>query len=206
MPRRRGGWRRRPAARAGCSAWTPPEASRSSACSPRTSRTTAPTRRSSTDAHPRCSRRSLRCRSGWLLALDATAHANTAVKAIGSGGPALALVAAPQLLCTAPATADLARRLLHPLLAAGAMPLTIDTLQLIVIALFQGGTVIPVRAGSSAVAASERVRRSRAPPARGAVGVRPGGPEVGGRRLEPVGEDQLVRGLAGRRLRPASSS
>lgn len=71
-----------------------------------------------------------------FLGLDASAHSNTTWEVLGSGGLAVALVALLQLLCGVRVTAPVARRVLHPLIAAGAMPLTIYTLQLIVIALF----------------------------------------------------------------------
>ena len=71
-----------------------------------------------------------------LLGQDASAHANSTGEVLGSGGLALAVVAVLQLACSARATSEVAPRVLHPLIAAGAMPLTIYTSQLIVIALF----------------------------------------------------------------------
>ncbi|WP_345481096.1 DUF418 domain-containing protein [Amnibacterium soli] len=68
-----------------------------------------------------------------LLGLDASAHANSTAEVLGSGGLAIAVVGGLELLCTAEATARPARTVLAPLVAAGRMPLTIYTAQLIVL-------------------------------------------------------------------------
>lgn len=67
-----------------------------------------------------------------LLGLDATAHADTTAEVLGAGGLAIALIGGLQLLCTAAG----ARRVLEPLAAAGSMPLTIYTGQLLVLAVW----------------------------------------------------------------------
>jgi uncharacterized membrane protein YeiB len=70
------------------------------------------------------------------LGLDAAAHANTTAEVLGSGGLAIAVVGALELLCAADRTGAAARRLLGPLIAAGRMPLTIYTVQLVVLAIW----------------------------------------------------------------------
>lgn len=69
-----------------------------------------------------------------LLGQDASAHANTTAEVLGSGGLAVAIVGALELLCSSPSTGAVARRVLGPLVAAGRMPLTIYTGQLFVLA------------------------------------------------------------------------
>lgn len=71
-----------------------------------------------------------------LLRLDASAHANSTAEVLGSGGLAIALIGALELLCTSPAAGRAARGVLSPLIAAGRMPLTIYTGQLVVLALW----------------------------------------------------------------------
>jgi uncharacterized membrane protein YeiB len=70
------------------------------------------------------------------LGLDASAHADTTAEVLGSGGLAIAVVGALELLCSSAATGDVARRVLAPLTAAGRMPLTIYTGQLLVLAVW----------------------------------------------------------------------
>ena len=67
-----------------------------------------------------------------VAGLDATAHSNTTAEVLGAGGLALALIGGLLLLCASPA----ARRVLSPIAAAGSMPLTIYTGQLLVLALW----------------------------------------------------------------------
>lgn len=71
-----------------------------------------------------------------LAGLDASAHANTTAEVLGSGGLALAIIGALELLCSSPATGRIARAVLRPLIAAGRMPLTIYTAQLLVLAVW----------------------------------------------------------------------
>jgi uncharacterized membrane protein YeiB len=74
---------------------------------------------------------------GALVAgFDASAHANTTAEVLGSGGLAVAVVGALELLCSSPATSAAARTVLAPLVAAGRMPLTIYTGQLFVLAIW----------------------------------------------------------------------
>ena len=53
-------------------------------------------------------------------------------------GGAIALIGALQLLCASEPAGDVARRVLAPVIAAGSMPLTIYTGQLVVLALWLG--------------------------------------------------------------------
>jgi uncharacterized membrane protein YeiB len=71
-----------------------------------------------------------------VFGLDASAHADTTAEVLGSGGLAIAVIGALELVCSGPATADVARRVLAPLTAAGRMPLTIYTGQLLVLAVW----------------------------------------------------------------------
>lgn len=71
-----------------------------------------------------------------VLGLDASAHANTTAEALGSGGLAIALVGGLELVCSSPATGRAARFVLLPLRAAGSMPLTVYTGQLVVLAVW----------------------------------------------------------------------
>ena len=71
-----------------------------------------------------------------LGGLDASAHANTTAEVLGSGGLAVAIVGGLELLCSSPATGRAARAVLLPLSAAGRMPLTIYTGQLLVLAVW----------------------------------------------------------------------
>jgi uncharacterized membrane protein YeiB len=66
-----------------------------------------------------------------LTGLDASAHANTTAEVLGSGGLAIAVLGGLELLCSSGATARAARIVLTPLTAAGRMPLTIYTGQLL---------------------------------------------------------------------------
>jgi hypothetical protein len=71
-----------------------------------------------------------------LAGLNASAHADTTAEVLGSGGLAIAVIGALELLCSSPATARVARAALAPLIAAGRMPLTIYTGQLLVLAVW----------------------------------------------------------------------
>ena len=66
-----------------------------------------------------------------ILGLDASAHSNTALEALGAGGLAVAIVGALSLAVRAPAVS----LVLTPLRAVGAMPLTIYTAQILALAL-----------------------------------------------------------------------
>lgn len=65
------------------------------------------------------------------LGLDASAHSNTALEALGAGGLAVAIVGALSLAVRAPAVS----LVLTPLRAVGSMPLTIYTAQILALAL-----------------------------------------------------------------------
>lgn len=71
-----------------------------------------------------------------LAGLDASAHANTTAEVLGSGGLALAIIGALELLCSSPSTGRIAGAVLRPLIAAGRMPLTIYTGQLLALAVW----------------------------------------------------------------------
>jgi uncharacterized membrane protein YeiB len=71
-----------------------------------------------------------------VLSLDASAHANTTAEALGSGGLAIAIIGALELLCSSAVVGAVAQRVLSPLIAAGRMPLTIYTGQLLVLAVW----------------------------------------------------------------------
>jgi uncharacterized membrane protein YeiB len=71
-----------------------------------------------------------------LLGLDASAHANSTAEVLGSGGLAVAVVGGLELVCTAAPTGRVARTVLAPLIAAGRMPLTVYTAQLLVLAVW----------------------------------------------------------------------
>ncbi|WP_375387627.1 DUF418 domain-containing protein [uncultured Amnibacterium sp.] len=68
--------------------------------------------------------------------LDASAHANTSAEVLGSGGLAIAVVGGLELLCSSAVAGRIARAVLGPLIAAGRMPLTIYTGQLVVLAIW----------------------------------------------------------------------
>lgn len=70
-----------------------------------------------------------------LAHLDATAHADTTAEVLGAGGLALAAVGALQLACASGA-GPAVQRALAPLIAMGAMPLTIYAAQLVVLAVW----------------------------------------------------------------------
>lgn len=71
-----------------------------------------------------------------IAGLDASAHSDTTPEVLGSGGLAIAVVGAFELLCSSAATGRVARAVLSPLIAAGRMPLTIYTGQLFVLAVW----------------------------------------------------------------------
>ncbi|GAA2751020.1 DUF418 domain-containing protein [Amnibacterium kyonggiense] len=71
-----------------------------------------------------------------LTGLDASAHSDTTAEVLGAGGLAVAVVGTLELLCSAAATGRIARIVLAPLSAAGRMPLTIYTGQLLVLAVW----------------------------------------------------------------------
>lgn len=70
--------------------------------------------------------------AGPAIGLDASAHADTTAEVLGAGGLALAAVGLLQLATTAPRV----RRALAPLTAAGSMPLTVYTGQILVLAVW----------------------------------------------------------------------
>lgn len=113
----------------------------------------------------RCDLRRLRTRVGMLVGgaaasaagygaaallpgVDASAHADTTAEALGSGGLAVALVAALLLLGDLPGrVGDAIRVVLLPIAAAGAMPLTLYVAHVLVLAGFaaaNGGAILPV--------------------------------------------------------------
>ena len=71
-----------------------------------------------------------------LAGLDASAHANTTAEVLGSGGLAVGIIGGLELLCSSPVTGPIARAALAPLIAAGRMPLSIYTGQLLVLAVW----------------------------------------------------------------------
>ena len=71
-----------------------------------------------------------------VAGLDASAHANTTAEVLGSGGLAIAVIGALELLCASQATGRVATTVLAPLIAAGRMPLTIYTGQLLALAVW----------------------------------------------------------------------
>ena len=73
-----------------------------------------------------------------LLGADASAHSDTVWELMGAGGLASAIVGGLTLLTAMPTSARIARPLLSPVSAVGAMPLTIYTTQIILIAAFRG--------------------------------------------------------------------
>lgn len=71
-----------------------------------------------------------------VAGLDASAHANTTAEVLGSGGLAIAVIGGLELLCSSATTGPIVRAALTPLTAAGRMPLTIYTGQLLVLAVW----------------------------------------------------------------------
>jgi hypothetical protein len=71
-----------------------------------------------------------------VLSLDASAHSHTTAEVLGAGGLAIAVIGALELLCSSTALGTGVQRILSPLIAAGRMPLTIYTGQLLVLAVW----------------------------------------------------------------------
>jgi uncharacterized membrane protein YeiB len=69
--------------------------------------------------------------------LDASAHADTSAEVLGSGGLAIAVIGALELLCASAVPGRVATVVLGPLIAAGRMPLTIYAGQLLVLAIWR---------------------------------------------------------------------
>jgi len=71
-----------------------------------------------------------------VAGLDASAHANTVGEVLGAGGLAIAVIGGLELLCSSARAGRAVRTVLAPVIAAGRMPLTIYTAQLLVLAVW----------------------------------------------------------------------